>query len=301
MTKFLLNVSPSQWTEIEPILTLGLNHEQQHQELLLTDLKHALALNPLQPAYIDEEIESEPTLQSEPMSWLEHSGGLFSIGHDGVGFSFDNESPRHKVLVTPHSVASRCITVGEYLQFMESGGYTNPMYWLSDGWAERSKQGWDSPLYWRHEADQWTTMTLHGRRPINLHEPVVHVSFYEADAYARWSGFRLCSEAEWELASVQHRSQGHFLESNHYHPKVETATQLMGNVWEWTASPYGPYPGYRATADALGEYNGKFMCNQMVLRGGSCVTPRSHVRATYRNFFRPADRWQFSGIRLARD
>ena len=302
MMTFLRNAPSSQWAQIEPILELGLNHEQQHQELLLTDLKHALALNPLQPAYMNDVIPPSKHDRSQELSWIEQLGGVYMIGHDGVGFNFDNESPRHKVLVTPHAVATRCVTVREYLSFMEDGGYTNPMLWLSDGWSERNKQQWKSPLYWRDEDDLWTTMTLYGRRPINLDEPVIHVSFYEADAYARWSGFRLCSEAEWELASAYDGHTGLFLESNQYHPSVETdASQFLGNVWEWTASPYGPYPGYRAATDALGEYNGKFMCNQMVLRGGSCLTPQSHVRATYRNFFRPADRWQYSGFRLARD
>ena len=300
MAQLLKEASRELLDELSPIMVLGLAHEEQHQELLLTDLKHALALNPLQPAYLERETD-EPHCEPLHQDWLEHPGGIQTIGHAEPTFSFDNESPRHDVLLQSHAIAARCVTVGEYLEFINDGGYDNPSHWLSDGWTERTNQQWDSPLYWRYMDGVWTTMALHGRMPLNLDEPVCHVSFYEADAYARWTGYRLPSEAEWEVAAEHDSGSGCFLESNSYHPMIETESQFLGNVWEWTASPYGPYPGYRAAPSALGEYNGKFMCNQMVLRGGSCLTPRRHIRSTYRNFFRPADRWQFSGIRLARD
>jgi ergothioneine biosynthesis protein EgtB len=230
------------------------------------------------------------------------------LGHEGSGFCFDNETPRHRHFVEPFELASRLVTSGEYLEFMGDGGYERPDLWLSDGWAARLSQGWKSPLYWERAGDEWLQMTLSGLRPVRAEEPVCHVGYYEADAFARWSEARLPTEAEWEAFGSEASIEGNFVESDRLHPRPAErgsapaqAVQLFGDVWEWTRSPYAPYPGYAPPAGALGEYNGKFMCNQMVLRGGSCVTPRSHLRSTYRNFFYPDARWQFSGIRLARD
>lgn len=282
---------------------LGLHHEQQHQELLLTDIKHILAFNPLRPVY--RELPEPPSIQAPPREWIEGIGGVGLIGHAGDGFAFDNETPRHRVYVQDHTLASRLVTNSDYLAFMEDGGYQRPEYWLSDGWKSVQQLGWNAPLYWERHDSQWWVMTLAGMRPVAPHEPVCHVSFYEADAYARWAGKRLPAEAEWELAASQYPCEGNFRESGYLHPVPATSAkgldQLFGDVWEWTQSAYAPYPGYRPLTGSLGEYNGKFMCSQLVLRGGSCVTPASHIRATYRNFFYPGDRWQFSGIRLADD
>lgn len=280
---------------------LGLNHEQQHQELILTDLKHAWAANPLLPVYRETvPVRGDPP----PLAWVSFPEGLSWIGHDGHGFAFDNESPRHRVFLNGYQMASRPATNAEYLAFIGEGGYDRPELWLSDGWTARQAHGWSAPLYWHREGAEWTTVTLAGVRPLDPAEPVCHVSHYEADAFARWAGARLPTEAEWEAAAGVENS-GHFLESGHYHPAAVAAAadrgplfQLYGDVWQWTASGYSGYPGYRPPAGALGEYNGKFMCNQLVLRGASCATPRSHARRSYRNFFPPAARWQFSGIRL---
>lgn len=289
--------------ELESLVVLGLHHEQQHQELLLTDIKHILALNPLRPAYRTDlpVVSSSPTATKE--RWLDYPGGLYSIGHGDKEFAFDNEGPRHPVYLEDYWLTSRLVTNGEYLEFIEAGGYTKPEYWLSEGWETVQTEQWQAPLYWEQIDGSWWVMTLAGLRPVNEYEPVCHVSFYEADAYARWSGKRLPTEAEWEVAAAQVPCQGNLLANGHLHPiaaaGVTRPDQLFGDVWEWTQSAYLPYPGFKPTAGAIGEYNGKFMCNQMVLKGGSCVTPPHHIRATYRNFFPPAARWQFTGIRLA--
>jgi ergothioneine biosynthesis protein EgtB len=286
-----------------PLIDLGLNHEQQHQELILTDIKHAFSQNPLRPAFLDR-VDEPPSGLVPPIEWMEFSGGVHSIGHDGQGFAFDNESPRHRVLLEDYQLASRPITCGEYLGFIDDGGYTRPEFWLSDGWAVVTSQRWLAPSYWESTDVDWSIMTLHGRRRLDPAEPVCHVSFYEADAFARWAGARLPTEAEWEVAVSDQSPTGHFLEFDSLHPRPAPGAgiaQFFGDVWEWTRSPYTPYPGSRPAEGALGEYNAKFMCNQLVLRGGSCATPASHIRATYRNFFPPEARWQFTGIRLAKD
>jgi ergothioneine biosynthesis protein EgtB len=282
---------------IEPVLTLGLHHEQQHQELLVTDLKHMLAENPLHPVYRP----SETSGQADRLEWRGHPGGVCTVGHDGQGFAFDNEGPRHQVFLQPFELASRPVTNAEYLAFIDAGGYQRPELWLSAGWATVQEQGWQAPLYWQPEQGGWWTFSLHGYQPVDAHEPVCHVSYYEADAFARWADARLPTEAEWEvLAAAEPSVRGNFVESALYHPGP-AANTLFGDVWQWTQSSYSAYPGFKPAAGAIGEYNGKFMCNQYVLRGGSCATPESHIRPTYRNFF-PADaRWQFMGLRLARD
>jgi ergothioneine biosynthesis protein EgtB len=287
-------------------IVLGLNHEQQHQELILTDIKHVFGSNPLRPVYAaGAEGESRA---GAPARWRSYSEGLREIGHSGTAFAFDNERPRHRVFVAGFQVASRLVTCGEYLTFLADKGYERPELWLSDGWDARRASGWDAPLYWERHADRWEVMTLAGLRPLNEHEPVCHVSYYEADAFARWTGARLPTEAEWETAADGQPIAGNFLETGRFHPAAAAGTsdsdvlpQLFGDVWEWTQSPYASYPGFRPAPGALGEYNGKFMCNQFVLRGGSCATPQSHIRPTYRNFFPASARWQFTGIRLAKD
>jgi ergothioneine biosynthesis protein EgtB len=286
-------------------LVLGLNHEQQHQELIVTDLKHALATNPLHPVY-NSPVRSSGA--SPSLEWLPLPAGVVAIGHEGDGFAFDNESPRHNVYLNAFFLANRLVTNAEYLAFLDDGGYERPELWLSDGWAARKVQCWTSPLYWERQGEEWFVMTLGGLLRLDPTEPVCHVSFYEADAFARWAGARLPSEAEWEAAAAAVPLTGHFLESRHFHPAATIASdgrgpvfQLYGDVWQWTGSPYIGFPGYAPLRGALGEYNGKFMCNQMVLRGASCATPRTHARHTYRNFFPPDARWQFTGIRLARD
>ena len=286
-----------------PLVELGLHHEQQHQELIVTDLKHALALNPLRPAYRDDVAppDDDPV---PPLEWRVFPGGLQWLGNDGDGFTFDNEGPRHRVYLEPFQLASRLVTVGDYLAFMRDGGYGRPEFWLSDGWATVRSQGWMAPLYWEGVDGAWWTSTLGGFRRVAESEPVCHLSYYEADAYARWSGARLPTEAEWESVAVGQDQTGNFLESGRFHPSGNRSVglaQMFGDVWEWTRSPYTPYPGARPVDGALGEYNAKFMCNQLVLRGGSCATPASHIRASYRNFFPPDARWQFTGIRLAND
>ncbi len=293
--------------EIRGLLELGIHHEQQHQELILTDIKHAFSGNPLRPAYRAPRPRANPPPLS-PLRFFEHEAGLFETGHAGDGFAFDNERPRHPVYLEAFALASRPASCGEYRAFMDDGGYERPELWLSDGWDTVCREGWRAPGYWEREPEggDWQLLTLHGPRRVYADEPVTHVSFYEADAFARWSDARLPGEAEWEVAAHGQPLQGNFVESGVLHPRAsearpEAESQLFGDVWEWTASPYVAYPGYRAPSGPVGEYNGKFMCNQLVLRGGSCVTPRSHVRASYRNFFQPETRWQFSGIRLARD
>ncbi len=292
--------------EVLDIIELGLHHEQQHQELLLTDIKHLFAQNPLRPTYRATKQSGSTPIRS--LEWHAFDSGLVEIGHELVGFAFDNESPRHRVFLEDYALASRAIRNGEFAAFIEDDGYTRPELWLADGFAKLQEGAWRAPLYWTRHDEKWWAFTLAGLRPLRMEEPVCHVSFYEADAFARWAGCRLPSEAEWENAAVCTGVDGNFLETGHFHPEAAEGAanqngplQLFGDVWEWTSSAYHPYPGFRAAEGELGEYNGKFMSNQMVLRGGSCVSPRSHLRATYRNFFYLDARWQFSGIRLARD
>ncbi|WP_435685104.1 ergothioneine biosynthesis protein EgtB [Sedimenticola selenatireducens] len=281
-------------------ITLGLHHEQQHQELLLMDIKHNFSVNPLKPAYRDD--LQPPQGEAPPVHWLEQEGGLHSIGHGGNGFAYDNETPRHSVLIYDHRLADRLVTNAEYLEFIEDGGYCNPALWLSDGWARLQQEGWRQPLYWQSGDDRWTQFTLAGERRLNPHEPVCHVSFYEADAYARWAGKRLPREEELELILAELPVAGNFVDSGLLHPApAGNAGQWYGDLWAWTASPYSPYPGFRPLAGSMGEYNGKFMSSQMVLRGGSCATSARHMRPGYRNFFYPHERWMFSGLRLAED
>jgi ergothioneine biosynthesis protein EgtB len=284
---------------------LGLHHEQQHQELLLTDIKYNFAFNPLRPVY--RPAPGQAGKAPVPLQWLAYDGGLREIGFSGTDFAYDNEMPRHKVYLEDFQLASRLVTNGEFLAFIEDGGYRRADLWLSDGWAAVQQRNWQAPLYWENIDGQWWIMTLAGLRRLDRNEPVCHVSFYEADAYARWCGKRLPTEAEWEVAAQDREVHGNLRETGKLHPVAAESgagngpVQLFGDVWEWTQSPYRPYPGFQPLNGSLGEYNGKFMCNQLVLRGGSCVTPQSHIAATYRNFFYPADRWQFMGIRLAAD
>jgi ergothioneine biosynthesis protein EgtB len=289
--------------EIDALTTLGLHHEQQHQELLLTDLKYNFSINLLRPAYRSD-LPCPASANPSKEHWLDYPGGLYSLGDAGSSFAFDNETPRHPVYLQDYWLTARLVTNGEYLEFIQAGGYQKPEYWLSEGWAIAQSENWQSPLYWEKIDGNWWVMTLGGMRSLNLDEPVCHVSYYEADAYAHWVGHRLPTEAEWEVAAMQVPMQGNFVENNLLHPAPATGTtrpdQLFGDVWEWTQSAYLPYPNFKTAAGAVGEYNGKFMCNQMVLRGGSCVTSHSHIRPTYRNFFPPSARWQFMGIRLAR-
>lgn len=284
------------------LIELGINHEQQHQELILTDIKHLLSLNPLAPAYHDGPWTTNGA--AAPLDWTTIDGGVMTIGADGGNFAFDNELPRNKQYVAPFALANRLATNGEYLRFVEDGGYRRPELWLADGWNTITTQGWQAPLYWRRIDGAWHEFTLHGLQRLDPARPVVHVSQFEADAYARWADARLPTEFEWEVAAATASDQGNFVESAELHPRTQKHGPLagmFGDAWEWTQSAYGPYPGYRVAEGAVGEYNGKFMSNQYVLRGGSCGTPQSHIRATYRNFFPSTARWQFSGIRLARD
>ena len=304
MLALIETTGPEQLPVLGSLVVLGLNHEQQHEELLVTDLKYNLSVNPLRPAYQSAEIPRASA--ARPLRWIDFEGGLHWIGHDGNGYAFDNEWPRHQVYGTPYRLASRLVTNGEYIEFIDSGGYTTADLWLSDGWRTVQEQGWDAPLYWERMNGQWWAYTMSGMQPVDENGPVAHVSYYEADAYARWRGKRLPSEQEWEHAAAAEPIEGNFLESGVYHPVPAADSgreldQIFGDLWEWTQSPYAPYPGYKPLEGVLGEYNGKFMVNQMVLRGGSCATPRSHIRPTYRNFFQPDARWQFSGIRLAED
>jgi ergothioneine biosynthesis protein EgtB len=306
MTAFLDGLHSEAFERWAPIVELGVHHEQQHQELLLTDVKYNFACNPLRPSYMSREV---PTLASTvgALRWASFADGIYWIGHHGHGFAFDNEFPRHRSFVERFELASRLITNGEYLAFMADGGYQRPELWLSMGWDVVQREGWQAPLYWERRDGDWWMMTLAGMRPVRAAEPVCHVSYYEADAYARWADARLPTEVEWEVAATSLPIEGNFVEHQTFHPvainQVDTGVplaQIFGDVWEWTQSHYSPYPGYAAAPGALGEYNGKFMANQFVLRGGSCATSVSHIRPTYRNFF-PADaRWQFMGIRLAR-
>ncbi|MDZ7781627.1 MAG: ergothioneine biosynthesis protein EgtB [Halioglobus sp.] len=302
MSKLLAQSAHPERATIEERCRLGIQHEMQHQELFFTDLKYSLSINPLAPAPW-----ALPTggneIPATSMAWSAFDGGLKEIGFDGHGFSFDNELPRHRHFLPPFALANRLVTNGEFREFVEDGGYTNPRWWLADGWATVQEEGWEAPLYWQREGDSFLEYTLYGLLPLDDAQPVCHVSGYEADAYACWSGARLPTEQEWEVA-VRAESSA-FIDAGHnlYHPQptghAAVLQQLFGDCWQWTSSAYGPYPGFRTAAGAIGEYNGKFMSNQWVLRGGSCVTSRGHVRPSYRNFFYPRDRWQFSGIRLA--
>jgi ergothioneine biosynthesis protein EgtB len=292
--------------DVAGLIELGLHHEQQHQELILTDVKHLLSRNPTRPAY-HKQWPLTPIEAREPR-WLSFAEGLHEIGHSGSGFAFDNETPRHRTWLQAFQIASHPVTNGDFIRFIEDGGYRRPELWLSAGWDAVNAFGWRTPGYWTEREGRWHTFTLHGEAPVEPNTPVCHVSFYEADAFARWAEARLPTEAEWEVAARNAPRSGNFLESCALHPLAlrEPASegvlaQAYGDVWEWTRSDYGPYPGYRPAAGAVGEYNGKFMCGQYVLRGGSCATPASHIRPTYRNFFPPEARWQFSGLRLARD
>ncbi len=297
----LLQSDHAESASIADLVELGTHHEQQHQELFFTDIKYSLSRNPLHPAYRGEALPAAS--DNRPMGWLEHTGGTVAVGYRGDGFCFDNEQPAHEVLLLPFTLADRLVTNAEYRAFVEDGGYRRPELWLSDGWATVQEQGWEAPLYWSRQADGWQEYTLYGMQPLDPNRPVSHVSGYEADAYARWADCRLPSEFEWEALSRDQPLEGQFVDSDSYHPAAPASagdTQLHGCLWEWTASAYGPYPGYQPAAGAVGEYNGKFMANQLVLRGGSCVTSRSQLRPSYRNFFYPPDRWQFTGIRLAK-
>jgi ergothioneine biosynthesis protein EgtB len=300
--------------ELQQVVTIGLHHEQQHQELLLTDLKHLFSLNPLKPAYATG-IAATKRSAPVPLAYREFAAGLVEIGHTGPDFCFDNELARHRVFLEPFRLANRLVTNGEYLQFIRTRGYQRAEHWLSDGWACVQREQWRRPLYWSESLEQ--EFTLGGLRNLDLNSPVCHLSYYEADAYARWAGARLPTEFEWESVAASQNAgrpmRGNFVEDGLWHPAPAAAAepgteradawplQMFGDVWEWTASAYSPYPRFRPLNGALGEYNGKFMVNQLVLRGGSCATPRSHIRATYRNFFYPTARWQFSGVRLASD
>ncbi len=292
--------------ELWRLLTLGLHHEQQHQELVLTDIKHAFSRNPLLPAYALAAPERIPRPgTSVPLAFVEFEGGLVEVGHEGRGFCFDNEQPRHQVYLRPFRMANRLITNDEFRGFVASGGYTRAEHWLSDGWDVLQRERWERPLYWGESLDDEFSLT--GVRDLDPHAPVCHLSYYEADAFARWAGARLPTEFEWEHAAREQPLRGNFVEERNWHPlpaprdEPGRLLQIYGDAWEWTRSPYAPYPEYAPAEGALGEYNGKFMVNQLVLRGGSCATPRSHVRPTYRNFFPPGARWQVSGLRLAMD
>jgi ergothioneine biosynthesis protein EgtB len=308
MARFIAEAGAAVWTDAAPLVELGLNHEEQHQELLLMDIKHVLSMNPLEPAYVPARPREQRS--ASRLRWLDLPGGLVEIGHAGGGFAFDNEGPRHKVWLEPYRLASRLVTAGEYVEFIADGGYRRAEFWLSDGWATVQAEGWNAPLYWSDDGAGWTIFTLSGRRALDPAEPVCHVSHYEADAFAHWAGKRLPTEAEWEAAAVGSgvALAGNLSDGGVHHPVPaaaptagESLQQMVGDVWEWTASPYTAFPGFRPAAGAVGEYNGKFMANQMVLRGGAAVTPPGHVRLSYRNFFPPAARWAFSGVRLAED
>lgn len=293
----LLNAGRDDVDDIAMLVELGCHHEMQHQELLVTDLLHAFSYNPLMPAYRDP--EPMPIVTAEPLAFIHDDGGLVQIGHQGPGFAFDCESPCHKTYLAPFRIANRAVTNGEWIAFIADGGYRTAELWLMDGWVVCQREHWDAPLYWWQQDGEWWSYTLRGPQPVNLDAPVVHVSYYEADAFARWAGARLPHEAEHEISARTTVIEGNFAESNAFRPLPGGG--MWGDVWEWTQSPFTPYPGFRPPDGALGEYNGKFMVNQMVLRGGSCATPRLQMRTSYRNFFYPHQRWQMMGLRLAKD
>ena len=290
--------------EAATLIELGINHEQQHQELLLTDILSLFAAGPLKPAYR----ETGPGVavgEVAPLDWIAFDGGIVPVGNDGIGFAYDNEGPRHDALLRPFKLADRCVTNGEWMEFIADGGYAKPALWLADGWNIARGHDWHAPLYWEDAEGGPAQMSLNGFRPTDPAAPVTHISYYEADAFARWAGCRLPTEFEWEVAAANVPLEGATLACGNLRPMpastVAGLKQMIGDVWEWTGSAYLPYPGFKAAAGAVGEYNGKFMCNQFVLRGGSCVTPEGHIRRTYRNFFYPHQRWQFTGLRLAQD
>ncbi len=305
MQDFIASARTSVWQDAAPLIVLGLHHEQQHQELILMDILHMFSQNSLNPAY--QTWRAAPARKAPPLAWIDYPGGVREAGHAGGTFAFDNEGPNHDVLFRPYRLASRLVTNGEWLEFIEDGGYRRPEFWLADGWATATGEGWEAPLYWQQVDGAWLAMSLSGRQQINFQAPVCHVSYYEADAYARWAGKRLPTEAEWECAAAGLPVEGNFVGSGLLRTAPASGSgagvpeQMFGDVWEWTQSAYSAYPGFRPVDGAVGEYNGKFMSNQMVLRGGACVTPDGHVRATYRNFFYPHMRWLFGGVRLADD
>jgi len=290
------------------LVEIGINHEQQHQELLLTDIKHVFWTNPLRPVYVPRLVESPG--ETPPVAWIDVAGGVYRIGHDpdaaGAGFAFDNEGPAHRVFAESFSLASRLVTNAEYLEFVEDGGYRAAPLWLSNGWATVQQGGWTAPIYWEKSDAGWSEFTLAGTRPLDPAEPVCAISYYEADAFARWAGYRLPTEMEWEIVAGAAPVEGRFVEARRFHPGPAAADgkgpqQLYGDAWQWTQSPYVAYPGYSPAPGAIGEYNGKWMSDQWVLRGASCATPQSHARRTYRNFFPSDARWQFAGMRLAKN
>ena len=305
MNALLMDVDDELYEVLAPLVEIGIHHEQQHQELMVTDIKHVFSINPLYPVY--QEYKAGSAEHSSSSEWISSSGGLYEVGHMGNDFGYDNEFPHHRFYVEDFALASRLVTNGEFIEFMENGGYERPELWLSQGWATVQENGWNAPLYWELVEGKWHFFTLSGFRPVDLNEPVTHVSLFEADAFARWAGSRLPSEQEWEIASQKATMDGNYVEAGFYRPvrpqsapNTERLLQLYGDVWQWTQSQYSPYPGYKPAEGALGEYNGKFMCNQFVLRGASCATSKTHARRTYRNFFPPDARWQFTGIRLAK-
>ncbi|MGA7981911.1 MAG: ergothioneine biosynthesis protein EgtB [Chromatiaceae bacterium] len=304
MLELIADCPGRDWPAVDARLRIGLNHEQQHQELLVTDVKHNFAINPLRPAYRDD-LPQAVICEPDRLTFTTCRGGVTQIGAGGQGFAYDNEGPAHRVYLQPYRLADRLVTNSEFLGFMEDGGYGQPGLWLSDGWQTSRREGWRAPLYWEQVDGVWYEMTLGGLRALNPAQPVTHVSYYEADAFAAWAGRRLPTEAEWEHAADRTPVTGNLVESGYLHPRPAPSgaglRQLYGDVWEWTRSAYLAYPGYRPPEGALGEYNGKFMCNQMVLRGGSCATSADHLRPSYRNFFYPHERWQFMGFRLAED
>ncbi|NKB44499.1 MAG: ergothioneine biosynthesis protein EgtB [Alphaproteobacteria bacterium] len=301
------NCSDDTWAEINPTLTLGIHHEQQHQELLLMDILHAFSCSPLEPAYAGT--TPLPAHDAVSQAWISFPGGITQIGFKAATeteFAFDNESPQHEVILRPYRMANRQVTNREWLNFINDDGYRRAEFWLADGWSHVQNNGWNAPLYWQQDpSNQWSAFGLRGRQPLNLDAPVCHISYYEADAFAAWAGKRLPTEAEWEAAAENVPMDGNLLSSGALRPTPAASTeglvQMVGDAWEYTQSPYVPYPGFKAATGAVGEYNGKFMSNQMVLRGGSCATPAGHIRKSYRNFFYPHQRWMFAGVRLAED
>jgi len=297
------NSTDKEFAQYAPVIEIGIHHEQQHQELLMTDLKYMFAQNPLNIVYREK---VRPRKNHIPeINWVSFEEGVYKIGHDGDGFGYDNEFPRHKTYIHDFELADRLVTNAEFIEFIEAGAYQEVEWWLDEGFSTIRDEGWNAPLYWKKEDAEWFHYTLSGREKIDPNEPVTHISYFEAEAYARWKGCRLPTEQEWEVASETVETEGNFVDNDYLHPVAlqenkNELKQMFGDVWQWTQSSYAPYPGYKPLPGALGEYNGKFMCNQYVLRGGSCATSESHFRKTYRNFFHADERWQFTGIRLAK-